>query len=162
MRTNRVFVALFLALGTTVVSTAVSVTPAAATITGDYIKEVVLRTNQNRSAHGCPALTVNYTLEKVAYQHSQDMAAHDYFAHNTLSGKSPGTRITAAGYHWTRWAENIAAGYLTPAKVVAGWMASPGHRANILNCKLREIGVGYVQSTTATYPTYWTQDFGTR
>ncbi|GAA1715842.1 hypothetical protein GCM10009765_75760 [Fodinicola feengrottensis] len=142
-------------------TTAVSVTPAQAATTGDYVNQVVTLTNQNRRAHGCPNLTLNATLTKVAQQHSADMAAHNYFSHNTQSGRDPGARITAAGYRWHRWAENIAAGFPTPAKVVSGWMASTGHRANILNCSLRDIGVGYVQTTHATYPTYWTQDFGT-
>ncbi|WP_279580327.1 CAP domain-containing protein [Fodinicola feengrottensis] len=90
MRTSRVFVALFLALGTTAVTTAVSVTPAQAATTGDYVNQVVTLTNQNRRAHGCPNLTLNATLTKVAQQHSADMAAHNYFSHNTQSGRATG------------------------------------------------------------------------
>jgi uncharacterized protein YkwD len=161
MRTSRVFVALFLALGATVASTVVAVQPASAASALDNIRQVVSLTNANRRAHGCPNLVVDQRLMKAAQQHSADMAAHNYFAHNSQSGKNPGSRITAAGYRWTRWAENIAAGYPTGAKVVDGWMHSSGHRANILNCKLRNIGVGFVSSPKSKYPTYWTQDFGT-
>jgi uncharacterized protein YkwD len=45
--------------------------------------------------------------------------------------------------------------------VVSGWMASPGHRANILNCRLRNVGIGYGESSGSAYGTYWVQDFGT-
>jgi uncharacterized protein YkwD len=67
--------------------------------------------------------------------------------------------MTAAGYTYRMAAENIAAGHRSPADVVKGWMNSPGHRANILNCGFTQIGVGY--ATGGTHGTYWTQNFGT-
>lgn len=162
MRTSRVFVALFLALVTTAASsTMIAVQPASAATLVDTVRQVLSLTNANRRSHGCPIVTADTRLMNVAQQHSADMAAHNYFAHNSRNGTDPGARITASGYRWTRWAENIAAGQPTPAKVVAAWMASPGHRANLLNCQLRNIGIGYVSSPHSTYPTYWTQDFGT-
>jgi uncharacterized protein YkwD len=58
---------------------------------------------------------------------------------------------------------SVAAGYRTPpVAVVKGWMASPGHRANIVNRKLEEIGVGYATNPSTTYRVYRTQDFGSR
>jgi uncharacterized protein YkwD len=87
------------------------------------------------------------------------MAARNFFDHNNPDGKSPFDRMTAAGYRYRMAAENIAAGYATPQAVVDGWMNSPGHRANILNCGLTQIGVGY--ATGGSYRTYWTEDFAT-
>ena len=164
MRTSRVFVALFLALSTTAAATTVvGVEPAAAATVVDNIRQVVSLTNVQRRAYGCPNLAANIPLMHAAQQHTSDMPAHNYFAHNSQNGKDPGSRITANGYRWTRWAENIAAGFPTAAKVVDGWMKSPGHRANILNGRFHEIGVGLV--TGAPVPRVrgagtYTTDFG--
>lgn len=138
-------------------SAAPSSTPAADA--GAYEQQVLALTNAQRTAAGCPALTWNATLASVARAHSQDMAANNYVDHNTLSGVTREQRITAAGYTYTQMAENIAAGQATPADVMASWMASAGHKANILNCGLTELGVGYAAG--GSYGSYWTQDFGT-
>ncbi len=68
--------------------------------------------------------------------------------------------MTAAGYIWSGAAENIAAGQSTPEAVMKGWMNSAGHKANILNCGLTELGVGYAAGSGADYGQYWVQDFG--
>jgi uncharacterized protein YkwD len=62
---------------------------------------------------------------------------------------------------WSALGENIAGGYPTADAVVAGWMASPGHRANILSPRFTEMGVGRV-TAAGTYGTYWAQEFGGR
>ena len=64
--------------------------------------------------------------------HAQDMATRGYFDHTTPEGVTFDARITAAGYAWSRAAENIAAGQRDPAAVMAAWMDSAGHRRNIL------------------------------
>ncbi|MET8585247.1 CAP domain-containing protein [Streptomyces collinus] len=117
---------------------------------------IVALVNAERAKVGCSALTLNPTLTKAAQAHSQDMAAHQNMSHTGSDGSSPGDRITAAGYNWSAYGENVAYGYGTPEDVMAGWMSSPGHRANILNCAFKEIGVGLAQPNS-----YWTQDFGT-
>jgi uncharacterized protein YkwD len=124
-------------------------------------QQVVTLVNQQRASNGCKALAVNATLVTVARAHSQDMAVNNYFTHNSQDGTTPFERMTAAGYSYSTAAENIAAGYSTAELVMNTWMNSPGHRANILNCSLTEIGVGYYQLSPSTYGTYWTQDFGT-
>jgi uncharacterized protein YkwD len=134
-----------------------------ATVTGNgaFVSRVIALTNAQRAKYKCPALVANAALGKAAQAHSIDMASRDYFSHYTLgTNRSPATRITAAGYKWQMAAENIAAGQRTPDAVVIAWMNSPGHRANILNCKLKQIGVGYAYKVTSTYGSYWTQDFG--
>ncbi len=128
--------------------------------------EVIALTNQRRAAiPNCPALVPNHKLMRAAHLHSEDMALRDFFSHTGSNGSSPWARMAAQGYTFSLAAENIAAGYSTPASVVEGWMNSSGHRANILNCNLREIGVGYYllanDTGSVNYGHYWTQDFGT-
>jgi uncharacterized protein YkwD len=136
--------------------------PADAAPTNDYAQQVVDLTNQNRQEHGCGNLVLDTQLTAAAQGHSDDMATNDYFDHNSPDGRDPGDRISDAGYDWSEWAENIAAGQPTPAEVVDTWMHSSGHRENILNCDLHDIGVGYATSESAEYSTYWTQDFGSK
>ncbi|WP_313954633.1 CAP domain-containing protein [Frankia sp. EI5c] len=123
------------------------------------VAEVVERTNAERAAVGCPPLAIDARLSAAAQAHSEDMARRNYFAHTAPDGESPFDRIAAAGYGYSVAAENIAAGQRTPAAVVAAWMASPGHRANIVACELTQIGVGH--SSGGYYGTYWVEDFGT-
>ncbi|MGW4563872.1 CAP domain-containing protein [Streptomyces sp. NPDC004561] len=128
-----------------------------ATATASGVTAQILQlVNAERAKAGCQDLTLNSTLTKAAQAHSADMAAHQNMSHTGSDGSSPGDRITAAGYNWSSYGENVAYGYSTADQVMAGWMSSPGHRANILNCSFKEIGVGLAQPGS-----YWTQDFGT-
>ena len=125
------------------------------------VAAVVAITNLQRALHGCGPLRVNVHLVAAAQGHSADMAANDYFSHDSQNGDTPWDRMKAAGYvGWTLVGENIAAGQRSAQDVMTAWMNSPGHRANILNCGFTEIGVGYAVSSTGT--PYWTQDFGRR
>lgn len=85
------------------------------------------------------------------------MAHNGYFDHDTPQGVSPWDRAKAANY-LTPTGENIATGYTDADAVVKGWMESPGHRANILNCDSRATGLGVVPAADGTL--YWTQMFG--
>lgn len=120
--------------------------------------QVIALVNAERAKVGCGALTANATLTKAAQGHSDDMAARDFFDHTNPDGAGPGDRVTAAGYPWSTYGENIAMGQSTPEQVMESWMNSPGHRANILNCDFKEIGVGVHNSGGP----YWTQVFGAR
>ncbi|MFH8800755.1 CAP domain-containing protein [Streptomyces sp. NPDC017936] len=120
------------------------------------VAKVVALVNSERSKAGCSALTVNAKLTTAAQSHSADMASHKTMSHTGSDGSDPGQRITRAGYNWSTYGENVAYGYSTPEQVMAGWMSSPGHKKNILNCGFKEIGVGLAQPGN-----YWTQDFGT-
>ncbi|WP_411102736.1 CAP domain-containing protein [Streptomyces sp. cmx-4-9] len=119
------------------------------------VAQVVALVNKERAAAGCSALTVNAKLTAAAQGHSQDMAAHANMSHTGSDGSDPGQRITRAGYTWSTYGENVAYGYSSPEQVMTGWMNSPGHRQNILNCSFKEIGVGLAQPNS-----YWTQSFG--
>jgi len=125
--------------------------------------QVMTETNLQRSLHGCPPLTLNQQLVAAGQDHSDDMAFNDFFSHTGSDGSSPWERIQATGYEYSLAAENIAAGYSTPQAVVRAWMSSSGHRQNILNCDLQEIGVGYCNlendAGRVNYHYYWTQVF---
>jgi uncharacterized protein YkwD len=124
-----------------------------------YEAQVLTLVNQERAKAGCGALTNNSKLASAARAHSADMVAKGYFDHTTPSGVTAAQRITNVGYRWSSMGENIAAGQRTPADVMRAWMNSAGHRANILNCGFRNIGVGLAYDSKHT--PYWTQDFAT-
>ncbi|MFI0353170.1 CAP domain-containing protein [Actinomadura sp. 9N407] len=131
----------------------------AAPVDASTAGQVVSLTNAERAKHGCRPLTLDGRLQNAAQRHSADMAARGFFSHTSPEGKSPGDRITAAGYRWSTYGENIAAGQPTPSSVVSAWMKSPGHRANILNCSFRHIGIGLARKGGTPN---WTQVFGAR
>jgi uncharacterized protein YkwD len=104
------------------------------------------------------ALAWNDKLQSAAARHSADMASKNFFSHTGSDGSSAGTRITQAGYAWSAWGENIAAGQSTVQQVVDGWMASPGHCANLMKPTYRHVGVACVSNSASTYRRYWTLD----
>jgi uncharacterized protein YkwD len=115
-------------------------------------------TNGERSAVGCPALAPNAQLAASAKRHSDDMARTGNFSHTGTDGSTAAQRVTDAGYPYRVMAENIAAGQGTAQEVVSSWMNSEGHRANIVNCELRDLGVAHAVDGSGKL--YWTQDFG--
>ncbi|MFC6084641.1 CAP domain-containing protein [Sphaerisporangium aureirubrum] len=119
--------------------------------------EVARLTNEARADQGCGPLRIDEKLRAAARGHSDDMAAKSYFDHTSADGRSPWDRIKAAGYKSSMFAENIARGQASPEAVVKAWLNSPGHRANIMNCKLKAIGVGVHFGSGGPW---WTQDFG--
>ena len=122
--------------------------------------EVLELVNLERQIQKLHPLQSDSRLQAAASGHSQDMAAQNYFDHTSLDLRTPGMRISQAGYSWSTYGENIAAGYPTPAAVVEGWMNSSGHRANILSSAFCDLGVGYAYAAESTYGAYWTQNFG--
>ncbi|MDI1483975.1 CAP domain-containing protein [Polyangium sp. y55x31] len=135
----------------------------------DYEAQVLTLVNQKRAAGAscggvayppAPALTLDERLRCAARKHSKDMGVKNFFSHTGSNGSTPWQRINSAGYTYKTAAENIAAGYASPTAVVNGWMTSTGHCKNIMNAKLKQLGVGYYEGTTG-YKKYWTQDFGT-
>ncbi|PJM98349.1 RNA polymerase [Streptomyces sp. CB01201] len=123
------------------------------------VQQVLDLVNSERGKAGCSALTSNPKLYDAALKHSENMAAQNFFDHTDPSGAGPGERITAAGYQWSAYGENIARGQADAAAVMDSWMNSPGHRANILNCGFKEIGIGVHYGSGGPW---WTQDFGAR
>ncbi|WP_426362511.1 CAP domain-containing protein [Streptomyces sp. E-08] len=133
--------------------------PAAAGRAARYVQDVVELANAEREKAGCGPLRSEGHLRAAAQGHADDMAARDYYEHHSPEGRDAGDRISGAGYTWSTWGENIHRGPKTPERAMADWMDSPGHRANILNCSFRDIGVGV--DLAANGP-WWVQDFGAR
>jgi RNA polymerase sigma factor (sigma-70 family) len=123
------------------------------------VGQVVALVNKERAAAGCGPLTEDAQLNRAAQGHSDDMAARNFFDHTNPDGADPGQRTTAAGYQWSTYGENIARGQQTPQAVMESWMNSPGHRANILNCSFKDIGVGIHEGSGGPW---WTQNFGAK
>jgi uncharacterized protein YkwD len=134
--------------------------PATTTTTApevDPAEAVLALVNDARAAAPtpCPPLTVDPHLQVAAQAHTDDMAARGYMDHVTPEGQDPAARAQAAGYAGSGVGENIAQGYPDAESVMAGWMASDGHKDNIENCSYTVIGIAY--NTTGWY---WTQVFG--
>lgn len=149
-----------------------------------FEEEIMELVNQERWNNGQLApLKQNDQLDSAAETHSNNMAVRNFIMHcDPDTGTLPWDRMAAAGYNYSSAGENIAWGYPDPQAVVAGWMASAGHRANILSTTYRELGNGYVyqsgdqgnvrQSSVGgascnpdifnqgPFFRYWTQNFG--
>jgi uncharacterized protein YkwD len=108
-----------------------------------------------------PPLSLAPALTRAARAHSRDMAAHGLFSHTGSDGSSPGQRVTRAGYRWSTVGENIASGVRTAPRVVAGWLASPHHCANIMTAGFRQMGVAFAVNPGSEEVIYWTEDFAT-
>jgi uncharacterized protein YkwD len=134
---------------------------------------VLCLVNRVREHYGLDRLHYNPDLRRSATGHSNDMVANGYFSHFGPAGSTPSGRITRAGY-LTRarsyfLGEDLAGGegrrYGAPLAIFRAWMHSPPHRANILNPRFHDVGVGVARGfplgggrNSATY----TIDFGTR
>jgi len=129
--------------------------------------------NRERGAHGESPLKPDAALESSAQAHSDSMVSADYFEHVGPNGQTPLSRMRSVGYIANSRdgyviGENIAWGTLwlgAPRAIVAQWMASPGHRANILNARFRETGIGVSAHVPASVSggqtgAIYTQDFG--
>jgi uncharacterized protein YkwD len=129
--------------------------------------------NRERVTRGEAPLRANARLRQAAQGHTESMSIDDYFEHFGPGGQTPLSRMRAAGYISSdrvgyEVGENIAWGTLaqaTPCAIVAGWMASPGHRANILDPDYRETGIGVSPRPPAALAegqpgAIYTQDFG--
>jgi uncharacterized protein YkwD len=115
----------------------------------------------SRHFAAAPALTLNRALGAAAQAHSTDMARQDYFSHQGKDGREVEQRAVQAGYRWRGIGENIALGQGTPEEAMAGWLASPGHCANIMNRWFTEMGAAFATGGGRDRSRiYWTQVFG--
>lgn len=119
-------------------------------------QECTQLTNNARTAAGLAPLTIDSRMTTAAEAHSIEQAQRKKMTHTGRNGSNAGQRLTVLGYSWSTWAENVAAGQSDCASVVAAWLASPGHRANILNPALVNIGMGAVKGPNGVI--YWTMD----
>jgi uncharacterized protein YkwD len=108
---------------------------------------------------GAGPLAMSTTLTAAASLHSLDMAGRGRLGHDGSDGSSSGDRITRAGYVWRGSGENVAAGQPDAAAVVAGWLASPGHCATLMNAGFTETGIAFALAPGKNPAVYWTQVF---
>ncbi len=117
---------------------------------------VLALVNEERAKVGCSPVTASASLASLAQDFSDDMAARGFFSHTDPDGQTPWDRATKAGVKGLG-GENIARGQADAQAVMASWMNSEGHRANILNCDYKTLGVGVHYGSGGPW---WTQDFG--
>ncbi|MFJ9321051.1 CAP domain-containing protein [Streptomyces globisporus] len=118
--------------------------------------EVLALVNQERAKVGCSPLSTSAPLTSLAQNFSEDMAARGFFDHTDPDGDTPWDRAAQAGVQGLA-AENIARGQADARAVMEGWMNSEGHRANILNCDYKTIGIGIHEGSGGPW---WVQNFG--
>ena len=122
--------------------------------------ELASLTNAERRQAGLPAFAVNQALMRAAQIQADQMAALGQMAHVLPGARypDPQDRLAAVGYAWQASAENVAYGQGSPTAVLSAWMGSSGHRANILNPGLTEIGTAVANGSDGR--PYWVQVFG--
>jgi uncharacterized protein YkwD len=118
--------------------------------------QVLKLVNEERAQVGCSPVAANSALTELAQNYSEDMAARGFFDHTDPDGRTPWDRAEKAGVS-NLGGENIARGQADAAAVMDAWMNSPGHRANILNCDFKTLGVGVEFGSGGPW---WTQNFG--
>ncbi len=123
--------------------------------------QIISLTNQRRAENGLPVLTFNSFLANAASAKASNMFSENYWAHNSPSGKTPWSFITAAGYKYIYAGENLARDFNDASSVVTAWMNSPSHKSNLLDKNFKEIGVAVVSGNlTGTEGILVVQEFG--
>jgi uncharacterized protein YkwD len=111
----------------------------------------------DRSFGPAPPVRLSQTLGGVAFGHADDMAKHNYFEHEDLTGRSPADRVRAVGYQEKLVGENIAYGPKSAEEVVQGWLDSPGHCENIMDPRFAEMGIAYAAGQASRRGLFWVQ-----
>jgi uncharacterized protein YkwD len=104
--------------------------------------EILAAVNAERARNGLPALVYNGLLTRAARGHVSDMVRSGVFSHTGSDGRSAADRARQVGYQYCIVGENISMGHTSIQAAVQGWMASKGHRDNIMNRRFDEIGIG--------------------
>ena len=117
-------------------------------------------TNTERNQAGLAPFTASPLLMQAAQIHADQMASLGQMAHQLPGSKypNPQDRLAAVGYQWQAYAENVAYGQGSPSAALGAWMGSSGHRANILNAGLTDLGTGFARGADGR--PYWVQVFG--
>ena len=105
------------------------------------VNEIAAGVNAQRQAYRLPALRYNARLGQAAMAHACDMSVNAFFGHRGTDGSNSQRRVRAQGYRDCLVAENIAWGYPRASQIISGWMASSGHRTNMLHPRAAEFGV---------------------
>ena len=123
---------------------------------------IVDLTNQTRINLSLVELSVSDQLMQAAAAKAEDMVGSQYFAHVSPTGVTPWSWMVEVGYKYKYAGENLAVHFTSAEGVQEGWLASPSHRANIVNKNYSEIGVGVAMGEFEGFPTtFVVQMFGT-
>jgi hypothetical protein len=123
--------------------------------------DLLASVNAERAAAGLPPLVSEPRLQRAAEAHAGDMLARRYYGHITPEGHGLAWRMVAAGYDYRCAAENVAKGVFDPDVVVRRWMVSRGHRGNILDPALVDVGIGIADGEEGGSPTtLWVLELG--
>ena len=104
-------------------------------------------TNQDRAIEQKTPLSLSPQLTAAAQAKANDMVKNDYWSHTSKEGKTPWSFIAGSGYQYQSAGENLAYGFNDAAGVIAGWMNSPEHRANLLNAGYQDVGFGVASAS---------------
>lgn len=129
--------------------------PQAGANTGD-VRAIIGLINTARAGAGLAPVAWHDQVAAATMAHSIDQAVMNRMTHTGSDGSDAGDRLTRAGFVWRAWGENVAAGFTTVQSVFDGWMASPGHKAQILG---DFVYIGMAASASSTGTVYWTLDF---
>jgi uncharacterized protein YkwD len=108
---------------------------------GATLRAITQEVNAARSRAGLPAVQTSSRLASAAQRYACQLARTGTFAHRGPDGSDLRTRVSAVGYPACRAAENLALGH-DAATVVPAWMDSQGHRRNLLDAELQDLGLG--------------------
>lgn len=114
---------------------------------------IVKLTNEARSSAGIASVAPNAALRGAAQAKADDMIVRQYFAHEGPEGESPWSWVNQSGYRYVAAGENLAIHYTTAEALNQGWLASATHRANILDARFKDIGIGVAQGKIDGYDT---------
>jgi uncharacterized protein YkwD len=108
------------------------------------VQEFIRLVNAKRRSLGCPELIWDVRVAAIATAHSADMNSRSFFGHTNPDGKGLVERLQESKVSFSAAAENIALGPWTGQEAYDGWLRSPEHRKNMLNCRFTLHGGGRV------------------
>lgn len=114
------------------------------------VSGLLSNSNAQRTSNGVSALSLNGKLNAAAQAKANDMATRNYWSHNTPEGNPPWVFVDAQGYAYQKLGENLAAGFSDEQSTIAGWMASPPHRENLLDPAFSDVGFGFANNDNYT------------
>ncbi|WP_406141619.1 CAP domain-containing protein [Streptomyces sp. NBC_01089] len=123
---------------------------------GGAEQRVLRLVNAARAEAGCRPLWISRQISRAARHHAGDLIRSGRYSHTGSDGSTPGGRISRAGYRWHLAGENVFLGPRDARQAVQGWLRSPEHRANILNCAYHHTGIAVRGPASHRM---WVQDF---
>lgn len=120
---------------------------------------LLTKINAVRLAQGLPPVSSDAELTRAAQRHAEDIALRGELSHTGADGARVGERLDRVGYPYVLAVENLASGTLDAEDTLERWLASPGHRTNLLSAAMRQAGVGYIEvpmpDWRVAYRSYW-------